>query len=85
MPADEYRNESETIYMRSWYNDRFFMFANYVNSPCPVACFRTYSPEFTFAGGIKVGSSFSEIRDLFGDFGSWSAETDTLLIKAPYN
>lgn len=81
MPADEYREESETVYMRAWYNEKYFMFSNYANSPRPVACFRTYSPEFTFAGGIKVGSSFSDIRYLFGDFGSWNAEQNTLYVN----
>lgn len=57
------------------------MFCYYVNSSRPIASFRTYSPEFIFAGGIKVGSSFSEIRDLFGDFSSWNAEDNTLTVK----
>ncbi|MBR0079940.1 MAG: SEL1-like repeat protein [Synergistaceae bacterium] len=81
IPADEYRNESETVYMRAWHNERYFMFCNYANSPRPVACFRTTSPEFTFAGGIKVGTSFNSIRDLFGDFGSWNADSNTLYIN----
>ena len=79
MPADEYRNESETVYMRAWHNERYFMFCNYANSPRPVACFRTTSPEFTFAGGIKVGTSFNSIRDLFGD--SWDADSNILYIN----
>ena len=78
---DSENNGDETLYMRSWYNDRYFMLCYYANRPRPVATFRTYSPEFTFAGGIKVGSSFSEIRGLFGDFSSWSTETDTLDIN----
>ena len=81
MPADEYREESETVYMRAWYNEKYFMFSNYANSPRPVACFRTYSPEHVFAGGIKVGSSFNEIRYLFGDSGSWNAEDNTLYVN----
>lgn len=67
--------------MRAWYNEKYFMFCYYANRPRPVASFRTYSPEFTFVGGIKVGSSFSEIRDLFGGFSEWNAEDNTLCVN----
>ena len=81
---DSENNGDETLYMRSWYNDRYFMFCYYANRPRPVASFRTYSPEFTFAGGIKVGSSSSEIWDLFdyvADCAEWNTEQDTLYIN----
>ena len=84
MPADEMREESENVYMRAWwYAENFFMFCNYNDnswSKAYVATFRTNSPEFTFAGDIKVGSYFSKIRDLFGETAYWSSEEKTLLL-----
>ena len=78
---DSENNGDENLYMRSWYNDRYFMFGYYANTSRTVASFRTTSPEFIFAGGIKVGTSFNSIRDLFGDFSSWSADSNTFNVN----
>ncbi len=84
MSADEMRDKAETVYMRSRYAEDLFMFCSYPDSSWSkayVANFRTYSPDFVFAGRIKVSSSFSEINSLFGDFGSWNGEQDTLYVN----
>ena len=78
---DSEDNGDENISMRSWYNDRYFMFCYYDGRPNPIASFRASSPEFTFAGGIEVGSFLADIRDFFGDFGSWSTTQDTFDIS----
>ena len=77
-------NGDETLYMRSWYNDRYFMLCyddtRQRPTPNPVATFRIYSPEFTFVGGIKVGSYLPD-PDFFGDLSEWNAEDNTLTVN----
>ena len=76
----------DNVYMRLWYNEKYFMFCFYPDMSwskknAKIARFRVYSPEFVFAGGIKIGSAFKNIKDLFGDFSDWNARNSILSIS----
>ena len=62
-------NGDETVYARAWYDDYYLVIRKYHNSNWSnsfVSDFWTNSEELTFADGIKIGSSFSELESYFG-------------------
>jgi len=59
----------ETVYARAWYDDYYLVIRAYTDktwSKSYVLGFWTSSEELTFASGIKVGSSISDISAFFG-------------------
>ena len=59
----------EMVYQRAWYDDHYAFIRSYEDktwSKSYLASFWTDSDALTFARGIKVGSSFNEVKAFFG-------------------